>query len=182
MVSNFVARPRSICLSSCIPLFSIKFNCQPGFAQRGIQIPHYYKTASLYCLGALFDEVYYYYNVYGSAQDGTYIPAQPGELPLAGKAFPGAGIPTADGVFADTNSNASSCPATGIRYLPKNLTSTPVQNGPRCRSTRVAAPSLSGPNRATYILTCVCRASLSSVRGLLGRYPDLPRIAWHVCI
>ena len=28
--------------------------------------------------GTELDEVYYYYNVYGSAQDGIYIPAQPG--------------------------------------------------------------------------------------------------------
>ncbi|KAF6231117.1 hypothetical protein HO173_010617 [Letharia columbiana] len=64
-------------------------------------------NATIECTGANsteLDEVYYYYNVYGSAQDGTYIPAQP-----------------------DTNS--SSCPMTGIQYLPKNLTSTPKQNG-----------------------------------------------------
>lgn len=29
--------------------------------------------------GSVLDEVYYYYNVRGSAQDGTYFPAQPGE-------------------------------------------------------------------------------------------------------
>ena len=37
--------------------------------------------ATIECGGANateLDEVYYYYNVYGSAQDGTYIPAQPG--------------------------------------------------------------------------------------------------------
>lgn len=64
-------------------------------------------NATIECSGANgteLDEVYYYYNVYGSAQDGTYIPAQP-----------------------DTNS--SSCPLTGVHYLPKNLTSTPKQNG-----------------------------------------------------
>ena len=39
-------------------------------------------NATIECSGANsteLDEVYYYYNVYGSAQDGTYIPAQPGE-------------------------------------------------------------------------------------------------------
>lgn len=39
-------------------------------------------NATIECSGANsteLDEVYYYYNVYGSAQDGTYIPAQPGK-------------------------------------------------------------------------------------------------------
>ncbi len=38
-------------------------------------------NATIECTGANkteLDEVYYYYNVAGSAQDGTYIPAQPG--------------------------------------------------------------------------------------------------------
>ena len=42
-------------------------------------------NATIECSGANsteLDEVYYYYNVYGSAQDGTYIPAQPGERQL----------------------------------------------------------------------------------------------------
>ena len=56
-------------------------------------------NATIECTGknnTELDEVYYYYNVYGSAQDGTYIPAQPGEtffrsppprLPLPFKRF-----------------------------------------------------------------------------------------------
>ena len=39
-------------------------------------------NATIECTGSNrteLDEVYYYYNVYGSAQDGTYIPAQPGK-------------------------------------------------------------------------------------------------------
>jgi ribonuclease T2 len=39
-------------------------------------------NATIECTGknsTVLDEVYYYYNVYGSAQDGSYIPAQPGE-------------------------------------------------------------------------------------------------------
>ena len=39
-------------------------------------------NATIECTGSNrteLDEVYYYYNVYGSAQDGLYIPAEPGK-------------------------------------------------------------------------------------------------------
>ena len=50
-------------------------------------------NATIECTGknsTELDEVYYYYNVYGSAQDGTYIPAQPGETfaPSLSTGFP----------------------------------------------------------------------------------------------
>ena len=82
-------------------------------------------NATIECSGANsteLDEVYYYYNVYGSAQDGTYIPAQPGESALGALA-------SFDLLLTIADSNSSSCPMTGIHYLPKNLTSTPKQNG-----------------------------------------------------
>jgi len=69
-------------------------------------------NVTIECTGANsneLDEVYYYFNVAGSAQDGLYVPSQP-----------------------DTNS--SSCPSSGIKYLPKNTTSYPAQNGTYKRS------------------------------------------------
>ena len=84
-------------------------------------------NATIECTGTNrteLDEVYYYYNVYGSAQDGTYIPAEPGmNLNLLDR------WSLMDVWLIVIDANSSSCPKTGIRYLPKNLTSTPVTNG-----------------------------------------------------
>lgn len=84
-------------------------------------------NATIECAGSNsteLDEVYYYYNVYGSAQDGSYIPAQPGK-----DSFFSWTDDVLGAWLTDADTNSSSCPTTGIQYLPKNLTTTPKQNG-----------------------------------------------------
>ncbi|KAL9105013.1 MAG: hypothetical protein Q9163_000110 [Psora crenata] len=62
-----------------------------------------------------FDEIWYFYNVQGSVQTGTFIPANPGQLLLQ---YPAVYAPVANFVFPIDGAK-SNCPATGIRYLPK---------------------------------------------------------------
>ncbi|XXH01411.1 hypothetical protein Hte_007771 [Hypoxylon texense] len=48
------------------------------------------------CSGGAIEQVYYYYNVYGSVADGQFVPASP------------------------DNGEDGGCPSTGVKYLPKN--------------------------------------------------------------
>ncbi|MCJ1304046.1 ribonuclease T2-like [Hypocenomyce scalaris] len=57
-------------------------------------------AVTISCSGNALDEIWYYYNVAGSVQTGQFEPAAP------------------DGP-------KSTCPATGVQYLPKNMSSTP---------------------------------------------------------
>ncbi|KAL9002580.1 MAG: hypothetical protein Q9188_004491 [Gyalolechia gomerana] len=60
---------------------------------RGVQV-------SIQCRNGELDEIWYFYNVRGSVQTGTFVPTEP------------------DGA-------KSNCPATGIKYLPKGSSGTP---------------------------------------------------------
>jgi ribonuclease T2 len=58
-------------------------------------------TVTLGCKSGAFNEIWYHYDVRGSVQTGEFVPANP------------------DGT-------KSTCPATGIKYLPKNGSGTPT--------------------------------------------------------
>ena len=76
---------------------------------------------SLGCRRGALDEVWYHFDVKGSIQSGIFVAAEP----VGGK---------------------STCPVTGIRYVPKNPTSIPTTTGRQTRTTtRTAIPTSTDP-------------------------------------
>lgn len=84
-------------------------------------------NASIQCGGKGKDElqqIYYHFHVAGSAQDGIYVPIQPGEFSRSFALFPLDGDVL--GLISECHPvGTSSCPQTGVKYLPKNGSSTP---------------------------------------------------------
>lgn len=70
------------------------------------------------CQSGALDEIWYYFNVRGSVQTGTFEPASP------------------DG-------GTGSCPSTGIKYLPKGTSASPTTTAPS--STNAPQPTSTGP-------------------------------------
>lgn len=64
------------------------------------------------------DEIWYFYDVKGSVQSGTFIPTPPGESSCSALPFVIHSNTVLDGSKGD-------CPATGIKYLPKSGGTTP---------------------------------------------------------
>jgi len=71
------------------------------------------------CSSKALTEVWYFYNVAGSIQTGTFEPT-------------------------DVVGSSSTCPSTGIKYLPKSSGSTPTNTATTATSTGTAAPSSTG--------------------------------------
>lgn len=83
--------------------------------QEALQLQHG-KPVTIGCHRGALDEIWYYFDVKGSVQTGEFIPALP------------------DGA-------KGSCPATGIKYLPKGQSVAPTAT----RSTAVPSPTSTGP-------------------------------------
>lgn len=64
--------------------------------QAALSKNHDGKTVYVGCSGSAIEQVYYYFNVYGSVATGQFVPASP------------------------DNSDDGGCPSTGVKYLPKN--------------------------------------------------------------
>ncbi|OTA95537.1 hypothetical protein M434DRAFT_69299 [Hypoxylon sp. CO27-5] len=64
--------------------------------QAALSKNHDGKTVYVGCSGGAIEQVYYYFNVYGSVANGQFVPASP------------------------DNSDDGGCPSTGVKYLPKN--------------------------------------------------------------
>ena len=63
------------------------------------------------------DQIYYFFDVQGSVQSGTFIPTAPGKsLPHS---FPQATHSLTHSTNPQTAGSKSDCPATGVKYLPK---------------------------------------------------------------
>ncbi|KAI4141327.1 MAG: hypothetical protein L6R39_005397 [Caloplaca ligustica] len=76
---------------------------------RGVQV-------AIQCRSSALDEIWYFYDVRGSVQTGTFVPTNPGKTAL--KVFVCMQLTCSDGA-------KSNCPATGVKYLPKGTTGTP---------------------------------------------------------
>jgi ribonuclease T2 len=71
------------------------------------------------CASGALDEIWYFYNVRGSVQSGTFVPTD--------------------------SLTSSSCPSTGIKYLPKSGSSSPTSSSPTgTKTTTTAAPTSTG--------------------------------------
>ncbi|KAI1395108.1 ribonuclease M [Hypoxylon fuscum] len=64
--------------------------------QAALSKNHGGETVYIGCSGSAIEQVYYYYNVYGSVANGQFVPASP------------------------DNGDDGGCPSTGVKYLPKN--------------------------------------------------------------
>ncbi|KAI4172565.1 MAG: hypothetical protein LQ346_008577, partial [Caloplaca aetnensis] len=80
---------------------------------RGVQ-------ATIQCSNSALDEIWYFFNVQGSVQTGTFVPANP------------------DGSKSD-------CPATGIKYLPKGTSGTPPSTTLSTATTAPPSPTPGNP-------------------------------------
>ncbi|KAH9905840.1 ribonuclease T2-like protein [Xylariomycetidae sp. FL2044] len=69
------------------------------------------------CSGDAVEQVYYYFNVYGSVANGQFVPASP------------------------DNDDDGGCPSTGVRYLPKDGDSSPA---PTSTTTTTTGPAPTG--------------------------------------
>ncbi|KAI2471957.1 ribonuclease M [Annulohypoxylon bovei var. microspora] len=64
--------------------------------QAALSKNHNGETVYIGCSGSAIEQVYYYYNVYGSVATGQFVPTSP------------------------DNSDSGGCPSTGVKYLPKS--------------------------------------------------------------
>ena len=91
--------------------------------QKALGDPRMGVNATIGCSKGVFEQIFYNFNVAGSAQNGEYVPVQPpGE-------FKG-DCSCEFGVTDDMTAGASFCPETGIKYLPKNMSSEAPTQGP----------------------------------------------------
>ncbi len=82
-------------------------------------------NASIQCEGNQLNQIYYHFHVAGSAQDGIYVPTQPGEFGLL-LSLCVRGVGAEIGLLTKSVDGPSSCPQEGVMYLPKNLSSYPT--------------------------------------------------------
>lgn len=68
--------------------------------QAALSKNHNGESVYIGCTSSAIEQVYYYYNVYGSVANGQFVPASP------------------------DNSESGGCPSTGVKYLPKSGGST----------------------------------------------------------
>lgn len=76
---------------------------------RGVQV-------TIQCSNSALNEIWYFYDVRGSVQTGTFVPTNPGRV------IPDVAYLSPSLFFTD--GSKSNCPATGIKYLPKGSGST----------------------------------------------------------
>lgn len=95
-------------------------------------------SVTVNCKGSTFNEIWYSFNVLGSVQTGQFKPTVPGM-----SANPNSKLDS----YQVSAGSGSTCPSTGIQYLPKNSASTPTSTSvPKSSVSTTVVPISTAPS------------------------------------